>query len=100
MTRMKAFCAVAALTLLTVGVFAGKSKFLDTYRIYGFNTSNSSWVEMTSINNPTFAVGDEFQLGTLGVDVPATASGTSSYELYYYDISTGHVGPKNPILVP
>jgi len=95
MKKMKLFLVAASLTLVTAGVFAGKSKFVDSYQIYGTANGGTTYVPMQD-GAITLSLSDEFTLGAIG-STPAAVSqtGKSTYSLYYYDATTSTV--KNPI---
>ena|SRR5579859_2521597 len=94
MKKMKMFLAASVLLLTTVVVFAGRSKFVDTYRIYGYTVATGYvQLEAASITLPGT---DEFVVSAVGT-TPVVLQQTSkpSYGLYYYDITNpGTVAPR------
>jgi len=94
MKKMKMFLAASVLLLTTVVVFAGRSKFVDTYRFYGYTTS-TGYVQLSS-GSVTVLAGDEFIVNPVGT-TPVTLNQTSKpqFGVYYYDITNpGTVTPK------
>lgn len=83
MKKMKVFFVGAALLLVTAGVFAGKSKFTNSYLL-------------TYLSGTTYVPITEAATGSLLLESPFTtsSSGTtqvviSGFAVFYYDQATG-----------
>lgn len=77
MKKVKAFFVAAALLLITIGVFAGKTKFVEQ-SVYYFN-GGSTYVEIA---------GDPLSPLTTSGTNNASITGTTSKGLYTYETST------------
>lgn len=81
MKKVKLFFVSAALMLLTVGVFAGRTKFVNS-DIYYRNGANFTQIVVTS-SMPGFTTS-----GTNIAKVVSSSNGTTQYELYTHNGST------------
>ncbi len=83
MKKMKMFFAAAALTLVTVGVFAGKSKFFTSYQAYVL-VSSTEIVPISPANLSSEVIGD-LNTTTSGANVVTATAGTQSGLIVFYN---------------
>jgi hypothetical protein len=91
MKKMKVFAAAAALLLVTAGVFAGSSKFFDTYALYGYNTTVG--YKILHDGAVTITGTDEMKVAAAGATPAQISTTTASFYVYYYDVTLGTYKP-------
>jgi hypothetical protein len=90
MKKIKVFFIAAALLMTTAGVFAGSSKFFDTFALYGYNTSIGY---KTLAQSVIIGAADEFKVATAGSTPASVTFNSLSYGVYQYDITTASYLP-------
>jgi len=95
MTKLKLFFTTSALLLMTVVVFSGRPKFIDFYRLYGYNPS-FGYVQLAS-SATSLTPFDEWQVSPLGTAPVMAVFWGISYGLYYYDVTRPLMVAPRPI---
>lgn len=89
MKKLKVFFITAALVLVTLGIFAGSSKYFDTYQLYGYNATTG--YILLICGSITFCA--EMKVGFAGSTPAIISFSTLSYGVYEYDVTTGSYLP-------
>ncbi len=84
MKRVKLFFVTAALSLITVGVFAGKSRFFS-FIVYASNNGTTNFIQL---NSASVAFSGLAETGTASKQATiASSNSNGAYGLYYSNVN-------------
>jgi hypothetical protein len=87
MRSFRTFLVISIFLIGIIGVIAGKSRYFDTYQLYGYNSSTGYTLLICGSAIP--CAGVELKAGFAGGSPAVISYLTATYGLYLYDLNTG-----------